>query len=80
MGDVQIPRYFSYLILLQQIDPDIETAADSSSRGLIREIAEFSDVRYNDYYSIIVRSSYATRKFRSDPIYTIYIVCVPVSI
>ena len=78
MGDVQIPRYFSYLILSQQIDPDIETAADS--RGLIREIAEFSDVRYNDYYSIIVRSSYATRKFRSDPIYTIYIVCVPVSI
>ena len=57
MGDVQIPRYFSYLILLQQIDPDIETAAaDSSSRGLIREIAEFSDVRYNDYHTIIVVS------------------------
>ena len=73
MGDVQIPRYFSYFILLQQIDPDIETAADS--RGLIREIAEFSDVRYNDYHSIIVRSSYATRKFRSDPIrYIWYII------
>jgi len=53
MGDVQIPRYFNYLILLQQIDPDIKTAAD---RGLIREIAEFSDVRYNDYHTIIVVS------------------------
>jgi len=46
MADVmQIPRYFSYLILIQQIDPDIETVAE---RGLlIREIAEDSDVRYN---------------------------------
>ena len=71
MGDVQIPRYFSYFILLQQIDPDIETAADS--RGLIREIAEFSDVRYNDYHSIIVREV-VTLLESSDPIRYIYIL------